>query len=365
LPKTKKTANSGGKASQGDGNNSGSEVGTCPKRGDSDNSQRKRNNATKVGKNASQESQETRFLRATLGRTTGTDKDDHLGYDSDAASSTDGLPDLFESTDEENGVPSHRIAKPKSVFKKPEPPLSTVQPDGNEQWEVGNQCDDTEAGELQKLAASILMKVLYGARMCRFDLLRPTCRLAQKVTKWDRACDKRLHRLMSYINSTLSHKLYSWVGDEPKDISVGQYADADLAGCPETQRATSGAHLILEGPHTRFVLSASSARQTVCSLSTPEAEIIAAVKALKSSLIPAMDLWEVLLPSTKIIFHEDNTAMIQICKTGKNPTMRHLPRVHRLAIAFLFENLGPTSFHGIKLQYTNSDQMCADIYTKA
>ena len=126
------------------------------------------------------------------------------------------------------------------------------------------------------------------------------------------------------------------MGDEQKDIRIGQYADADLAGCPETQRATSGAHWIQEGSHTRFVLSASSARQTVCSLSTPEAETIAAVKALRSSLLPAMDLWEVLLPKAKIIFHEDNTAMIQICKTGKNPTMRHLPRVHSWLLFFLF-----------------------------
>jgi len=307
LQKVTKSASSGRDTSQGSGNNSGSEVGTYPKRGDSDNSQRRRNNATE-----SQDSQEKHFFMATLGRKT--------GKNSDAAASSDAemqMPDLKDSTDEEEDIPSYRIARPKGPPKKPEPPLSTVEPDGNEQWEVENQCEDTEAGELQKLAASILMKVLYGARMCRFDLLRPTCRLAQKVTKWDRACDKRLHRLMSYINSTLDHKLYSWVGDEAKDISVGQYADADLAGCPETQRATSGSHLILEGAHTRFVLSAASARQTVCSLSTPEAEIIAAVKALKSSLIPAMDLWEVLLPSTKIIFHEDNTAMIQICKTGK------------------------------------------------
>ena len=228
---------------------------------------------------------------------------------------------MFESTDDDEETQGKPNSS--SVFRAHEPPLSTVQPDGNEEWDIGNQCDDSEAGELQKLAASILMKILYGARMCRYDLRRPTCRLAQQFTKWDKACDKRLHRLVAYINSTLEYKLFSWVGDEQKDIRIGQYADADLAGCPETQRATSGAHLILEGPHTRFVLSASSARQTVCSLFAPEAEIIAAVKALRSSLLPAMD----------------NTAMLQICKTGKNPTMRHLPRAHRLAIVFFLRTL--------------------------
>eukprot|EP00974_Lingulodinium_polyedra_P035896 3444273-Lingulodinium_polyedra.AAC.1 len=48
---------------------------------------------------------------------------------------------------------------------------------------------------LNKLAASVLMKVLYVARVARFDLLKATCSLACMVTKWDSECDRRLHRL--------------------------------------------------------------------------------------------------------------------------------------------------------------------------
>ena len=68
-------------------------------------------------------------------------------------------------------------------------------------------------GNLQPIASKVLMKILYGARMCRYDLLRPTCMLARKVTKWDEACDRKLHRLVSYINCTLDLKLHAWVGD--------------------------------------------------------------------------------------------------------------------------------------------------------
>ena len=62
-------------------------------------------------------------------------------------------------------------------------------------------------GRLQPIAASVLMKVLYGARMARYDLLRPTCRLACHVANWTEDCDRRLHRLMCYIQSSLTHRL--------------------------------------------------------------------------------------------------------------------------------------------------------------
>ena len=60
------------------------------------------------------------------------------------------------------------------------------------------------AGEkiLCNMAASILMKILYVARMARFDLLRPTCKLACFITNWSPACDKQLLQLVPYINST-------------------------------------------------------------------------------------------------------------------------------------------------------------------
>eukprot|EP00975_Prorocentrum_lima_P028059 5897646-Prorocentrum_lima.AAC.1 len=59
-------------------------------------------------------------------------------------------------------------------------------------------------GQLQPIAARVLMKILYGARMARFDLLRAVSYLAACVTKWTLTCDQDLHRLVCYINSTLS-----------------------------------------------------------------------------------------------------------------------------------------------------------------
>ena len=63
------------------------------------------------------------------------------------------------------------------------------------------------------------MKVLYAARMCRFDLLRAVCILATKVTKWDDACDKKLHRLMAYFHAAADKRLVGFVGDQTDSIA--------------------------------------------------------------------------------------------------------------------------------------------------
>ena len=87
---------------------------------------------------------------------------------------------------------------------------------------VGGRVDDTtsqDRGALQPIAAKVLMKTLYAARMARFDLLRAVCHLACFITKWTPECDKRLHRLACYIHSTKSHRMVGWVGDALADIA--------------------------------------------------------------------------------------------------------------------------------------------------
>ena len=210
------------------------------------------------------------------------------------------------------------------------------------------------------------MKVLYAARMARYDLLRVTCLLAQRVTKWTLTCDKMLHRLMCYINSSLKMRMVGWISDSSIKLSPHLYADADLAGCERIQRSTSGGHLSIEGPTSRFPLVAKSNRQTATSSSTPEAEIVSGHSAYKNILIPAFDLWDLLLPSGYVAtFHEDNTAMIRVVTTGKNPSMKHLGRVHGVGIAFLHERIASEIKDPVLLKYEESKNMAADIYTKA
>ena len=95
------------------------------------------------------------------------------------------------------------------------------------------------SGILQYIAAKVLMKIFYGARMERFDLLRAVCTLAACVTKWTEQQGMELCRLICHINSTVEYRAVSWVGDDLADVWIRQYADADLASDVRTHRSTS------------------------------------------------------------------------------------------------------------------------------
>ena len=113
--------------------------------------------------------------------------------------------------------------------------------------------------------------------------------------------------------------------------------------------------------------TAASARQTALSSSTPEAEFAACHLAHKTAFLPALDIFDVLLPKGyhKVV-HEDNQAMIQIVTTGINKTMRWLSRNHGIAVRYLFDHLGDKDRKDdTKLVYTRSEWMAADIFTKA
>ena len=205
------------------------------------------------------------------------------------------------------------------------------------------------------------MKVLYAARVCRFDLLRAVCTLAQKVTKWDATCDKRLHKLMCYIHSTLGKQLVGYVGDPIAALCPHLYTDADLAGCPDTQRSTSGVYACAIGPNSRFPLAAVSKRQGSVSHSTPEAELVALDHGLRTVALPSLDIWDVFAPMAKLCVHEDNDVAIRVTRSGRNQTMRHLGRTHGVSIRWLYEQYRAGVFD---LRYEPSATMAADIFTK-
>ena len=110
-----------------------------------------------------------------------------------------------------------------------------------------NLLKSNEVQSLAPHAASILMQLLYAARIARFDLLRSINTLARNVTKWSIQDDAKLYHLMCYVNSTLGKRMIGWVGNDMKDLSIALYADADFAGCAQSLRSTSGSHMHIQG----------------------------------------------------------------------------------------------------------------------
>lgn len=82
--------------------------------------------------------------------------------------------------------------------------------------------EEEKPGKLQPIASQVLMKILFAARMARFDLIRATQSLASRVTKWSVECDVALHRLVCYINSTMDDLfLQGFIGDKITDCKYG------------------------------------------------------------------------------------------------------------------------------------------------
>ena len=134
------------------------------------------------------------------------------------------------------------------------------------------------------------MKILFAARMARYDLLRAVQGLAARVTKWSTDCDKALHRLICYIHSTLDYKLKAFVGDRIQECKLWCFADADHAG-EYDNNSTTGCFLVLIGPNTYFPLTAFSKKQTSVSISSTEAEVVAANISLRAVGLPSSGLW--------------------------------------------------------------------------
>ena len=55
-------------------------------------------------------------------------------------------------------------------------------------------------------------------------MIRPVQALASLITKWDGLCDKKLHRLVCYISSTLDLNLYGWIRNPPDWLELVLYS---------------------------------------------------------------------------------------------------------------------------------------------
>ena len=107
--------------------------------------------------------------------------------------------------------------------------------------------------------------------MARFNLLRVTCRLATRISRWTDLDDKRLLRLVRYIHHHADDRQVGFIGNDICDTSLRLFCDADFAGDSVSQRSTSGVHLALHGSHSIFPLQGLSVKQNVVAFSTPAA----------------------------------------------------------------------------------------------
>ena len=129
-------------------------------------------------------------------------------------------------------------------------------------------------GELSNTCSQIVLKCLYLARIGRPDIPWSVNKLARSITKWTKACDKRLSRLISSIHHTCDYKQYCHVGNTAQRCRLGLFQDSDFAGDLEDSKSTWGGTLCIVGSHTFVPISWMCKKQTAVSHSSTESEII-------------------------------------------------------------------------------------------
>lgn len=190
-------------------------------------------------------------------------------------------------------------------------------------------------GHLAGDSASLLMKLLWLARLSRPDLSFSIVSLAASITRWSRNYDMKLKRIIGYLKHTTSMGLWGSLTAGNPSASLKLYCDADLVTC----KSHSGIFLALETePGVLFPLSWGSKRQTAVARSNGEAEFAAANESVFQEAIPVKSLLETILgvqiPTTLL---EDNQACIAVIQAGFSPKLRSMSRTHRTSIAALSE----------------------------
>ena len=152
--------------------------------------------------------------------------------------------------------------------------------------------ENGSVGELSHVCSQIVLKCFFLARIGRPDILWSMNKLARAVTKWTKACDKRLARLISYIHHTCETRQYCHVVKHSTPMQTWMFRDSDFAGDPEDSKSTSSGVLCIFGSQTFVPRSWMCKKQTSVSHSTTEAELVSLVAGLRMDGVPALDLWD-------------------------------------------------------------------------
>ena len=179
-------------------------------------------------------------------------------------------------------------------------------------------------GELSQVCSQIVVKCFFLARIRRPDILWSVNKLARSITKWTKACDQRLNRLISYIHHTCEYTQYCYVGNTAKQCRLGLFEDSDFAGDLEDSKSTSGGTLCIFGSHTFVPIRWMCKKQTSVSHSSTESEIISMDAGLRLDGVPALDWWDliVLVLGNTIQTHDRTEQPVVNCDKNHGPNKR-------------------------------------------
>jgi hypothetical protein len=163
-------------------------------------------------------------------------------------------------------------------------------------------------------------------------------------------------KLLLYVKTTQDYCLIYTKTKTKENISqlIG-YSDADYAGSVDDRKSTSG--YIFK--YNNCVVTWNSAKQKTVSLSSTEAEYLALTTAIKEALWLKQLLSELNRKQEEITMYCDNKSTICL---SKNPEFHSRTKHIDIRYHFIKEKITEKI---IKIEYIPTDQMLADILTKA
>ena len=150
-------------------------------------------------------------------------------------------------------------------------------------------------GGLSQVCSQIVRECSYLARIGRPDFLWSVNKFARSITKWTKACDKRLNRFISKIHHTCEYGQYCHVGITAKQCRLGLFQDSDFAGDLEDSKSTSGGRLCIFGSHTFVPISWMCKKQIAVSHGSTESEIISLDTGLRLDGLLALEKWDLIV----------------------------------------------------------------------
>ena len=170
-------------------------------------------------------------------------------------------------------------------------------------------------GELSVVRSQMVLKCLYLARIGRPDFLWSVNKLALAVTRWTRACDRRLARLISYIHQTHDYRQYCHVGNTAQHCRLGLFQDSDFCWWPWRLKINLRVNLMYFGSRTCVPKSWMCKKQTSVYHSSTWSEIISLDAGLRMDGITTLDLWDVVI---EVLHSSNNVPPTQKISTPKS-----------------------------------------------
>lgn len=212
-------------------------------------------------------------------------------------------------------------------------------------------------------------KLLYLTRCSRPECTFGTQRLSAKVSSWDQLGDKKLERMMCYLNCTSEYVLFFEIYvDELDALEVEGYVDPDHAGDRQDKKGTTGILTALVNQRGTFAaVDWGTKKQGAAAFSTPDAEITALQEATLKSTMPLLSLLEQVTGKKhrgrQLI---DNDAARTAVSKGTSLKMKYIRRYQGVSIAGLHHIFfDEENQDGLELERIESAKNLSDGFTKA